>query len=173
MARPTSPAYPPEFEASYQEVFVSEDGVAIPKAQREAAKREAFLAWKLNAHTPEPPIEEDPIALPTDTAAEALEKIVGHSLRTMTPSDAVKHRSQLLKFAGDTVLADRKAKIEKQAMASGLSIITELFRQAAAGQVKQGPGWIDATVLPTLSAQEQAEQAVDAAEALETQREAV
>jgi hypothetical protein len=159
--------YSPQFEASYREVFTTDAGVAIPKAQREEAKRDAYAAWCKGLIPPPPDeIPEAPIADPSDTPAEALEKIVHHSLKSMTPSDAVKHRSQLLKFAGDTVLLDRKARIEKQSLASGLSIITELFRQVASGEVKQGPGWIDATVLPTLSAQEQAAQAVDTADAL-------
>lgn len=161
MARPSQ--YPPEFEASYQEVFHTDAGVAIPKAQREAAKSQAYREW-LDARNSE--IPEDPIADPSDSPAEALEKIVQHSLKTMTPTDAVKHRFQLLKFAGDTVLLDRKARIEKQSLASGLSIITELFRQVAEGKVKQGPGWVDATVLPTLSAKEQATEAVDTTDAL-------
>ena len=154
--------YPADFESTYREAFHTADGVAIPKAQREEAKREAFQDWKTTGEIP-----EDPIADQSDTPAEALEKIVQHSLKSMTPSDAVKHRSQLIKFAGDTVLLDRKARIEKQAQASGLSIITELFRQVAAGEIKQGPGWVDAVVLPTLSASEQAEAAVDASDDLD------
>lgn len=160
MARPIS-TYPPEFETSYKEVFTTDSGVAIPKAQRDVAKSQAYREWLDSREIP-----EDPIADPADSPAEALEKIVQHSLRTMTPTDAVKHRSQLLKLAGDTVLLDRKARIEKQSLASGLSIITELFRKVAAGEVKQGPGWIDATTLPTLSAQEQAIEAIATADAL-------
>ena len=139
---------------------------AREQARQEAA--EAKAALYLNRSEGPDQIEEEPIASAADTHAEALEKIVGHSLRSMTPSDAIKHRGQLLKLAGDTVLLDRKAKIEKQSMASGLSIITELFRQVADGTVKQGPGWIDAVTLPTLSAKEQATEAVRVGESLET-----
>jgi hypothetical protein len=160
--------YPPDFEASYQEAFHTAEGIAIPKAQREKNKQLALFDWRMAKKQVEDEIPEDPIADPTDSPGEALEKIVSHSLRTMTPTDAVKHRSQLLKFAGDTVLLDRKARIEKQSLASGLSIITELFRQVANGEIKQGPGWVDAVMLPTLSATEQAEEAVGVAEALET-----
>ena len=73
-----------------------------------------------------------------------------------------------MKLAGDAVLLDKKARIEKQSLASGLSIITELFRQAAVGEAKQGPGWIDAVTLPTLSATEQAGEAIRVSDALET-----
>ena len=154
--------YPADFESAYREAFHTDDGVAIPKAQREEAKQRTFREWQAASEIP-----EDPIADPSDSPAEALEKIVQHSLKSMTPSDAVKHRSQLLKFAGDTVLLDRKARIEKQAQASGLSIITELFRQVASGEIKPGPGWVDAVVLPTLSATQQAEAAIDASDDLE------
>lgn len=159
---PRASSYPAEFEASYQEAFHTADGIAIPKAQRDIAKRQAYHEWLAGRE-----IHEDPIADPEDTHAQALEKIVAVSLKTMTPTDAVKHRSQLLKLAGDTVLLDRKARIEKQAQATGLSIITELLRQVASGEVKQGPGWVDAVTLPTLSASQQAEEAVRAGENLD------
>ena len=166
MAKPI--VYPPEFEASYQEIFHTLDGVSIPKSEREKAKELALFDWNLAQRQAAAEIPEDPIADQNDTPGEALEKIVSASLKSMTPSDAIKHRSQLLKFAGDTVLIDRKAKIEKQSLASGLSIIAELFRQVAIGELKPGPGWIDATALPTLSVKEQAEAGVNAEEDLET-----
>jgi len=159
--------YPKEFEDTYAEVLHKPTGGAYSKPEREAAKLQAFHDWQDHREIP-----EDPIADPDDSPGEALEKIVQHSLKSMTPTDAVKHRSQLLKFAGDTVLMDRKAKIEKQAQASGLSIITELFRQVASGEVKQGPGWVDAVVLPTLSAKEQAEAAISAGEDLDGEQRA-
>lgn len=160
--------YPPDFEAQYQPAFYNEDGVAYTKAEREKNKELALFDWNMaKRQPPEDEIPEDPIASPEDTPAEALEKIVAHSLKSMTPSDAVKHRSQLLKFAGDTVLQERKAKIEKQAQATGLSMILELFQQVAEGRVKQGPGWIDATQLPTLSISDQATAAVETSEALD------
>ena len=145
------------------------------EASKETARQNREAAWLARAEAkaalsrpPDDGPEEDPIADPADSHAEALEKIVNCSLKSMTPSDAIKHRSQLLKLAGDTVLLDRKAKIEKASQASGLGIITELFRQVAEGKVKQGPGWIDAVSLPTLSAMEQAREAVEVGESLET-----
>ena len=160
MARP--PRYPPEFEASYREVMCGEDGVAYTKAQREEAKQLALFDWNMARANEN---QEDPIAEPGDSPAEALEKIVSHSLKSMTPSDAVKHRSQLLKFAGDTVLLDRKARLDKAAEATGLSRVLALFAQVARGEIPQGPGWVDATVLPTLSAREQANATVEAEDA--------
>jgi hypothetical protein len=159
------PDFSPDFEASYREVFTTRDGYSLTPAQRAKAKKEAYTEWLEDLKADE--IPEDPIADPADSPAEALEKIVSHSLKSMTPSDAIKHRSQLLRFAGDTVLQDRKAKIEKQSQASGLATIMELFRQAASGEGKRGPGWIDAVMLPALSMTEQAEAAVDVIEGLQ------
>jgi len=162
------PEFSPDFEASYREVFTSPEGYSLTKPQRAKAKELAYKQFlKDLKEDVEPEIPEDPIADPNDSPAEALEKIVSHSLKSMTPSDAIKHRSQLLRFAGDTVLLERKARIEKQAQASGLSTIMELFRQAALGEAKRGPGWIDAAMLPTLSMTEQAEAGVAAEEALQ------
>jgi len=151
-----------EFLAQYEPDLCDARGVAYKPAQRDERREAAYAEFYAAMNQP-----EEPIADPGDTPIEALEKIQSHVLLTMTPSDARKHQGQLLKLTGDTVLLDRKARIEKQSLATGLQIITELFQQVAAGQVKAGPGWIEATTLPTLSAREQAEVAEDTAEALD------